>query len=155
MELHKIYSFLKNQEWRVLEIWRTWTLELEVLSKRFQILEQESEVLSNFKILLELGTGKLEQSEEFHYKIVEEKCRWFQKGGGPRSIAKLPNEQLLNYRHSLRIVGWDAKGGREIGMSAAISLHFYWRNFLQKENKIKIRMHFLFRVSIHIRSQKT
>jgi hypothetical protein len=38
-------------------------------------------------------------------------------------------------------VGWDAKVGREIGMSAAISLHFYWRNFLQKENKIKIKMH--------------
>jgi hypothetical protein len=51
-------------------------LELEVLSKRFKILEQESEVLSNFKILLELRTGKFEQSEEFHYKIVEEeKCR--------------------------------------------------------------------------------
>jgi hypothetical protein len=77
------------------------------------------------------------------------------KGRGPRSIAKLPNEQLLNYRHPLRIVGWDGKGGREIGMSAAISLLFYWRNFLQKENKIKIKMHFLFRVSICTRSQKT
>jgi hypothetical protein len=68
-----------------LEIGRTWRLELEVLSKRFKILEQESEVLSNFKIYCwNWEQGNSNKVKNFTTKWLKKRnADDFKKGGGP------------------------------------------------------------------------